>query len=141
MSAARVILGPWGRASEKIPGVPGEVFFQESKNGIGGTGLGEDGGGVGVRRREETEESSSHKYACLGSVCFKWNVNAHTQGIPEVVCEHPPKGWRGSNAHLEFSLETHAQLTKMKAYLRNIELVPKQLASWFILICWVVELG
>ena len=29
----------------------------------------------------------------------------------------------------------------MKAYLRNIELVPKQLASWFILICWVVELG
>lgn len=72
-------------------------------------------------------------------MCFKWNVNAHTQGIPEVVCEPPPKGWRGSsNAHLEFSLETHAQLTKMKAYLRNIELAPKQLASWFILICWVV---
>lgn len=49
-----------------------------------------------------------------------------------------PKRVEHSNTHLEFSLETHAQLTETKAYLRNIELAPKQLASGFILIYSVV---
>lgn len=73
------------------------------------------------------------------AACVSNGMLTHTQGIPEVVYRASPKGG-GARTHIGIFMETHAQLTKMKAYLRNIELAPKQLASWFILICWVVGL-
>ena len=83
-------------------------------------------GGLAGEGRLPTE--AQHQYACLGSVCCTWNVSTCTQGLWKLLVSIP-KRVEGSNAHLEFSLEAHAQLTKMKAYLRDIERAPKQLAS------------
>lgn len=100
MSAARVILGPWGRASEKIPGVPGEVFFQESKNGIGGTGLGEDGGGVGVRRREETEDRVPAINMHVWAVCVSNGMLTRTRRVSRRLFVNIPQKGGGARTHI-----------------------------------------
>ena len=100
MSADRVILGPWGRARKKIPGVPGEVFFQESKNGNGGPGLGEDGGGVGVRRREETKDRVPAINMHVWAACVSNGMLTRTRRVSRRLFVNVPQKGGGVRTHI-----------------------------------------
>lgn len=86
----------------------------------------------------QTEERGPAITMHVCAVCVSNWMLTHAHRVYWSMFVNIPKRVERSNTHLEFSLETHAQLTEMKAYLRNIELAPKQLASGFILIYSVV---
>lgn len=71
---------------------PDKSASRKTKMEIGAMGLESRGWA-----QTELWERRSHKYACLGIVCFKYSGKAQTQGMLEHVWEHPPKG--GEHKH------------------------------------------